>query len=135
MASTNDNSPKLDLDSYISNYKGRLRIDRLLAIGRSDSHLAPDALRLAITEVRNSSNAEEYAKLASQLQEIAPNDPMATIDTNWVTTTTRRSMMETERLEAELKQYKNNLIKESIRVRCAGFSILQTSTHQVTDGQ
>jgi len=108
MASSNDNSPKLDLESYISNYKGRLRIDRLLAIGRSNSHLAPDALRLAINEVKRSSNAEEYAKLANQL---------AAIDTNWVSATTRRSMMETERLEAELKQYKNNLIKESIRVR------------------
>jgi COP9 signalosome complex subunit 1 len=117
MASSNDNSPKLDLESYISNYKGRLRIDRLLAIGRSNSHLAPDALRLAINEVKRSSNAEEYAKLANQLQEIAPTDPLAAIDTNWVSATTRRSMMETERLEAELKQYKNNLIKESIRVR------------------
>lgn len=38
-------------------------------------------------------------------------------DVAWVDKMTRQVKAETERLEAELKGYKNNLIKESIRVR------------------
>ena len=37
-------------------------------------------------------------------------------DLAWVDKMTRQVKVETDRLEAELKGYKNNLIKESIRV-------------------
>jgi COP9 signalosome complex subunit 1 len=35
---------------------------------------------------------------------------------NWMEATTKQVKAETDRLEFELKGYKNNLIKESIRV-------------------
>jgi hypothetical protein len=38
-------------------------------------------------------------------------------DQAWVDTVGKQNLAETARLEAELKGYKNNLIKESIRVR------------------
>ena len=51
------------------------------------------------------------------LRQIAPEDPDATPDLGWVDRTTKQVKVETDRLEQELKGYKNNLIKESIRVR------------------
>ena len=50
------------------------------------------------------------------LQQIAPDDPDSTLDTGWIERVTKQVAAETERLESELKGYKNNLIKESIRV-------------------
>ncbi|KAF2673242.1 hypothetical protein BT63DRAFT_410274 [Microthyrium microscopicum] len=109
-------TPKIDLDSYITNYEGRLLIERLATIGSSNSHLAPEALHLAVKQAKQGINAERYTELAKQLQSVAPNDPLAVIDTDWIAITNRRTRAETERLDAELKQYKNNLIKESIRM-------------------
>lgn len=117
MASSRDVSPKLDLDSYIANYSGPLRLNRLVAIAKSDSHLAPDALRLAIRQAKTSLNTDEYLELTKTLKAIAPNDPLADVDLDWIPSTQRKAKLETDRLESELKQYKNNLIKESIRVR------------------
>jgi COP9 signalosome complex subunit 1 len=109
-------TPRLDLESYMTNYQGRLLIDRLVTIASSPSHLAPEALHLAVLQAKKGINAEEYSKLVKQLQTLAPNDPLANLDADWIAATNRRVRAETERLDTELKQYKNNLIKESIRV-------------------
>jgi COP9 signalosome complex subunit 1 len=47
---------------------------------------------------------------------MAPNEPEAVLDTEWVDRTQKLVRAETDRLEHELRGYKNNLIKESIRV-------------------
>ena len=54
--------------------------------------------------------------MVATLRDIAPEDPRATLDMVWVDRTTKEVKLETDRLELELKGYKNNLIKESIRV-------------------
>jgi COP9 signalosome complex subunit 1 len=46
----------------------------------------------------------------------APNEPEAIFDQAWVDKTDKANRTETHRLEVELKGYKNNLVKESIRV-------------------
>ena len=53
------------------------------------------------------------------LRIVAPDDPNSQPDRVWVSNTERANKAETARLEAELKGYKNNLIKESIRVSWA----------------
>ena len=40
--------PKLDLDQYIANYRGRTRFHRLYHIGKTSSYLAPEALKQAV---------------------------------------------------------------------------------------
>lgn len=50
------------------------------------------------------------------LAEVAPNESESILDTEWVDRTQKLVKAETDRLEHELKGYKNNLIKESIRV-------------------
>jgi len=47
---------------------------------------------------------------------VAPSDPITIKDQDWIESTSRQVRAETTRLENELKGYKNNLIKESIRV-------------------
>jgi COP9 signalosome complex subunit 1 len=51
-----------------------------------------------------------------EFSSIAPQDAAALMDTAWAEKKTRETQQEQDRLEHELKSYKNNLIKESIRV-------------------
>lgn len=59
-----------------------------------------------------------YTRLVEEFSLIVPEDPAALLDTAWAEKKTREIQQEQDRLEHELKSYKNNLIKESIRV-CA----------------
>lgn len=96
---------------------GFTRIDRLHHIGSHSPYLAVDAYRLAISEAKKGKNVGLYVGLVEQFSGIAPDDPAALTDTVWAEKKTRDVQVEQERLEHELKSYKNNLIKESIRVR------------------
>jgi COP9 signalosome complex subunit 1 len=106
-----------ELENFVGDYEGQVRLDRLVSIFHSDSAFSMPALHLAITEARAGVNVENYVSLVGMLQSVAPDDPLATVDEAWVEATTRKAQGETARLDQELKQYKNNLIKESIRVR------------------
>jgi len=64
---------------------------------------------------------ELYQAVTKALYQIVPDDPDATLDSAWISKTQAEVNKETARLEAELKGYKNNLIKESIRVRMTFF--------------
>jgi COP9 signalosome complex subunit 1 len=46
----------------------------------------------------------------------ARNEPEVPVDKEWIQTTQKQAKAMTEKLEAELRNYKNNMIKESIRV-------------------
>ncbi|ORY19888.1 26S proteasome subunit RPN7-domain-containing protein [Clohesyomyces aquaticus] len=108
--------PKFDLDSYMSNYDGSTRIDRLHHIGATSTYLAVDAYRMAITEAKKGKDVKLYLALTDDFCKIAPDDPLALIDTAWAEKRNREVKTEMDKLEHELKSYKNNLIKESIRM-------------------
>ncbi|KAH7406273.1 COP9 signalosome-like protein complex subunit 1 [Phaeosphaeria sp. MPI-PUGE-AT-0046c] len=108
--------PKFDLESYISNYAGFTRTDRLHHIGSSSPYFAVDAYHLAIAESKKGKNVELYTRLVEDFSSIAPQDAAALLDTQWAEKKTREIQQEQDRLEHELKSYKNNLIKESIRM-------------------
>lgn len=95
---------------------GFTRIDRLHHIGAHSPYLAVDAYRLAIAEAKRGKNVSLYMGLVEEFSGIAPQDPAALTDTVWAEKKTRETQQEQDRLEHELKSYKNNLIKESIRV-------------------
>ncbi|KAI1489187.1 26S proteasome subunit RPN7-domain-containing protein [Biscogniauxia mediterranea] len=109
-------APKLDLDLYISNYKGRTRFERLLVIGRCSVTLCLDALKAAIVEAKKGKDVQRYRDAWECIRTAAPAEPEAKWDDAWVNATERANKLETQRLEAELKGYKNNLVKESIRI-------------------
>ena len=125
--------PKSDLEQYIANYRGMLafvcaqhprlmsvgktRVDRLLLIGTTAPLLAPEALRAAVSEAKQGRDVGRYDAVLAAVREILPGDIDAVPDSAWVDRTNRQVKAESDRLETELKGYKNNLIKESIRVR------------------
>lgn len=97
--------------------QGRTRFHRLYLIGTTSTLLSVDALKSAIAEAKSGKDVGLYEKAVRALAEVAPNDPDASLHSAWVHEVQRAVSAQTERLEQELRGYKNNLIKESIRVR------------------
>ncbi|KAI9836349.1 MAG: hypothetical protein M1838_005075 [Thelocarpon superellum] len=108
--------PKFDLDAYIANYTGRTRLDRLFLIGCTCPPLALEALKVAVVEATEGKDVAVYQKIVETIRQMAPNDPDAKPNLDWVERMEKQVKAETDRLEFELKGYKNNLIKESIRM-------------------
>ncbi|EPS40486.1 hypothetical protein H072_5664 [Dactylellina haptotyla CBS 200.50] len=108
--------PRFDLEQYIANYAGRMKTTRLMFIGNHCPPLATEALKTAIGIIKNDKDVRLYRQAVQTLQVYAPNDADAKLDEDWIERTTREVKQKTDRLEAELKSYKNNMIKESIRI-------------------
>ncbi|TVY82137.1 COP9 signalosome complex subunit [Lachnellula suecica] len=108
--------PKFDLESYIQNYKGRTRLERLLHIGVCSTFLGVDALKLAVKEAKRGKDVWRYTKAQGDLANIGPDEPEAHRDQAWMDMTEKQNTAETNRLLAELNGYKHNLIKESVRM-------------------
>lgn len=140
LTSRNTDTPKLDLDSYIQNYRGmvsgrcltttrlfselrpsllgRTRTSRLLLIASTSTVLAVDALKLAAQEIiRTGKDTQQYRLICDELKSLAPHDPDAKFNRQWAEQTDKANHAEQQRLETQLRAYKNNLVKESIRVR------------------
>lgn len=84
--------------------------------------LAVDALKLAAREIVDSGrDVQLYRNIIENLRTIDPNDSAAVYDAQWADKTEKANKAELSRLEGELKGYKNNLVKESIRVRRESF--------------
>ncbi|OAQ90655.1 26S proteasome subunit RPN7 [Purpureocillium lilacinum] len=112
----NPDQPKLDLDLYIQNYRGRTRFERLLFIGKTCIPLCVEALKAAVSEAKKGSDVSRYKEAWECIRRAAPDEPEAQRDEAWIDRMEAANKAETARLEAELKGYKNNLIKESIRM-------------------
>lgn len=57
-----------------------------------------------------------YRDAYELLRVLGPTEPEAKYNGAWVSDTEKANRSESHHLEAELKKYKNNLVKESIRV-------------------
>jgi COP9 signalosome complex subunit 1 len=114
---------------------GATRIDRLHHIGSHSPYLAVEAYRLATAAAKKGKNVNLYTNLVAELSEIAPQDPAALTDTTWAEKKAQETQREQDRLEHELKSYKNNLIKESIRVRIPYKQLVRARAHLNTDGK
>ena len=78
---------------------------------------------MAATEAKQGKDVELYERVMTLRQTLEPDNPNARKDEAWMTRTALENKSETARLETELKGYKNNLIKESIRVRLQALRI------------
>ncbi|EAU38753.1 hypothetical protein ATEG_00107 [Aspergillus terreus NIH2624] len=125
-----DDPPKFELESYIANYTGRTRYNRLYLIGTCSTYLSVEALKAAISEAKSGKDVSRYESAVQALAEVAPNEPEAKRDGEWVDRMQKMVKAETDRLEHELRGYKNNLIKESIRM---GNEDLGQHYHQIGD--
>ena len=116
-------NPTLDLDAYGSNYKGIAKLQRLLYIGKHCPSFAMDALRMCAGAVKSTHNVDMYREIMTRLTETfnqedggasAPGQ-QPDIDNHWLDATTKRAIQKLDKLDQDLKTYKNNSIKESIR--------------------
>lgn len=78
--------------------------------------LCVEALKAAVKEAKQGSDIERYKEAWDCIRIAAPNEPEAVLDQQWIDKTDLQNTTEFQRLDGELKGYKNNLIKESIRV-------------------
>ncbi|KAI0481054.1 26S proteasome subunit RPN7-domain-containing protein [Xylariaceae sp. FL0804] len=108
--------PKLDLDVYISNYVGPTRYERLLLVGQCSVALSVEALKAATTEAKAGKDVQRYRDVWECIRIAAPTEPEAEWDDAWVATTEAANKQKTRELQTQLKGYKNNLVKDSIRM-------------------
>ncbi|KAF5339261.1 hypothetical protein D9758_013309 [Tetrapyrgos nigripes] len=125
-----DEAHPFDLEFYISNYTGRAAIDRLIHIVSLCPHLAVEAYGLALQRIQRSRDPSVYQALCNAYDHISshpdavnvyklrlpPLSELPTINTKWAEDTAKKNHLEKMKLEAELKNYSNNMIKESIRM-------------------
>ncbi|KAG0046274.1 hypothetical protein BGZ83_008532 [Gryganskiella cystojenkinii] len=104
----------------------RKRFFKVFIASRCPS-LQIDALKLAIAELKSTSTLEinRYITLVKKLNEAVKfggpsaatvNPDLLVIDRSWTDSQLQKAKQQTDQLESELKNYKRNSIKESIRM-------------------
>lgn len=103
--------------------QGRTAIDRAIYIGEHCDSLEVEALQWAADAIKNTTrDTNKYSACMTQLNEACKKRGLKTIEVDqaWLATTQRENEEILDSLDAELKGYKNNMIKEKIRVSCIG---------------
>ena len=88
-----------------------------MLIGKCCVPLSVDAFKAAVAEAKGGYDVGRYKEAWDCVRKAAPGEPEAIRDEEWIEKSEQANKIETTRLETELKGYRNNLIKESIRVR------------------
>lgn len=114
-----DNTPatstaSFDFESYIANYTGHTKIERLIFIGEHCKELEADAYRVAVDELKKTTNTGLYRQLLEKAGDKLGQGYR--LDQAWVDSVDKKAQQTLERLEMDLNGHKTNLIKESIRV-------------------
>ncbi|XP_033630470.1 COP9 signalosome complex subunit 1-like isoform X2 [Asterias rubens] len=120
-------NPTMDVDSYAMWYSGLAKINRLLFVAAHCPTLKIEALRLALSYTQTTYNTQMYQIIQRKLTEavsstsILPDAVIGVVhnvppfDTQWVESTNKKAALKLEKLDTDLKNYKSNSIKESIR--------------------
>lgn len=120
-------NPTLDLEVYANSYTGLAKLNRLLYIIDHCPTLRLEALKMAISYVMTTYNVNLYQVLHQKLAEItgttnsgsvnrsSPSQEIPVIDNIWIETRSKKAALKLEKLDNDLKNYKSNSIKESIR--------------------
>ncbi|XP_076459503.1 COP9 signalosome complex subunit 1-like [Babylonia areolata] len=117
-------NPTLDLEQIATQYSGLARLQRLMYVANHCPILRIEALRTAMTFVMGTFNTNLYGDIHRKLQDAMtegstlPDAVAGTIpplDVPWMETTSKKAAFKLEKLDTDLKNYKSNSIKESIR--------------------
>ena len=127
-------SKEFDLENYISNYSGHTKIDRLIFIAEHSKHLELEAFKLAIDELKKTTNTTTYKQVTEKV-----GDKLGTAhrtDQAWMDNVDKRAAQQFDKLEQDLAGYKANLVKESIRVcNHTQQHIIVTNNHHTSEYQ
>lgn len=119
-------NPTLDLEAYVSSYSSLARLYRLIYIADHCPSLRIEALKMALSYVQTTYNVNMYQTIHRKLVEAAGNSNLPDVtgglnanvvplDTVWMETKSKKAALKLEKLDTDLKNYKSNSIKESIR--------------------
>lgn len=120
-------NPTIDLEVYSNSYTGVAKLYRLIYIMNHCPSLRLEALKMAISYVMTTYNVNLYQMLHQKLAEIttgsslpdvavqSTSQDVPAIDTMWMETRSKKAALKLEKLDNDLKNYKSNSIKESIR--------------------
>ncbi|XP_014219476.1 COP9 signalosome complex subunit 1 isoform X2 [Copidosoma floridanum] len=120
-------NPTLDLEVYANSYTGLAKLFRLMYIADHCPALRIEALKMAISYVMTTYNVQMYLLLhrklalalnASGLPDVAAqstSQDIPTVDPMWVESRSKKAALKLEKYDTDLKNYKSNSIKESIR--------------------
>lgn len=120
-------NPTLDLETYSASYTGMAKLYRLMFVADHCPTLRLEALKMAISHVMTTYNVALYQLLHKKLAESLAvsglpdvacqmgSQDLPALDTMWVETKTKKAAIKLEKLDTDLKNYKTNSIKESIR--------------------
>lgn len=141
----NVTNPCIDLEAYAQGYSGLARLYRLRFIAHHCPVLRVEALKLAISYVLNTHNTPLFAELhrklaaamadstsnhlsgaANNLPDVAASSGVPSSSSSgelmtptayreWIETKNKKAALKLEKLDTDLKNYKSNSIKESIR--------------------
>jgi COP9 signalosome complex subunit 1 len=107
--------PTFDLETWATNYDGALLPFRLGHIAINCPALTRTSLTLAAAAAKHGKDAQLYTRLCRLAGQLGMQE-LATPDAEWLARTEEANRRETARLEGELRSYKNNMIRESIRM-------------------
>ncbi|KAK0085824.1 hypothetical protein PV325_004351 [Microctonus aethiopoides] len=120
-------NPTLDLEVYANSYTGLAKLYRLIYIADHCPSLRIEALKMAITHVMTTYNVSLYQGLHKKLlhalgtpglPDIATqstSQDIPTINQMWIESRSKKAALTLEKLDTDLKNYRSNSIKESIR--------------------
>ncbi|EFX74404.1 hypothetical protein DAPPUDRAFT_324380 [Daphnia pulex] len=116
-------NPTLDIETFTSSYHGMAKLSRLMFIADHCPSLRIETLKMAIVAVQESYNVTLYQLLHRKLQEaitgLTPAQVQAlelpSYDLAWAESKMKKAALKLEKLDTDLKNYKANSIKESIR--------------------
>lgn len=121
-------NPSLDLEAYANNYSGLAKLYRLVYIIDHCPSLRLESLKTAISYVMSTYNVNLYQILHQKLADVITVPPILPdvavqstsqdipgIDTMWMESRSKKAALKLEKLDNDLKNYKSNSIKESIR--------------------
>jgi len=107
-------SGNFDLDEYISQYTGHTKINRLLFIAERCPQLMIKAYRMAVDELKTSKNTFQYRRLYEKIGESSLGEGY-NFDAYWADTVDKRAQVNLDRLEADLQNYRTNVLRAKIR--------------------
>ncbi|XP_072167674.1 COP9 signalosome complex subunit 1-like [Diadema setosum] len=120
-------NPTLDVEAYATSYTGLAKINRLMFVALHCPGLKIESLRMALNYTQTTYNTHMYQMVHRRLTDAVSNpsvlpDAVAgvvhnvpSLDTQWIETTNKKAALKLEKLDTDLKNYKTNSIKESIR--------------------
>lgn len=120
-------NPSIDLEVYANQYTGLAKLHRLIYIADHCSALRLEALKMAINYVTTTYNVTLYQHLHKKLADMSGGSTLPDVaaqsssqdipsfDQAWVETKSKKSALKLEKLDCDLKNYRANSIKESIR--------------------